>query len=480
VPGWPTTDGSGPIDSTPSVVSQPDGLSSVLVGSGHNEDAKTGGYQAYGPSGSLLWFTRVENPPTDSAPDIGVQAGLTVGTLQAGGPDAVAGSLGQVPYALNAATGTSLTGWPFFNSDSTYSTAALGQNEIIVGGDQTAGAGRGQDYIDGGHLHIVNAEGDQICRADTDQVVDSSPAVGGFLPGGATGIVVGTGAYFAGASDSVLAYNGECQLQWSAELDGSTFSSPALSDVMGNGSLQVVEGTDQATGNSGSVWVLDAATGQKLWEDADIGRVIGSVVTANLSGSSYDDVIAPTIDGSFVLDGQTGAEIAELSPDLGLQNSPLVTDDPNGTIGITLAGYEASSQSPAGVGQIDHYEIAGSDGPSPSAPVPGPCSTTIPNSRATSGGPRPPARSRPARCRRRPTPATAWRRRTEGSSRLATPRSVGPPATSSSTTPSWVSPRPGRPVATGRSPPTGGSSPSVVPASTDRWAVSTSTSRSWG
>jgi hypothetical protein len=370
VSGWPTSDGSGPIDSTPSTVALGDGLSSVVVGSGDDADPTTGGYQAYGPSGSPLWFTSVRNPATDAAPATGVQAGLTVATLQSGDPDVVAGSLGQMSYALNAATGTTLTGWPFFDSDSTHSTTAvadlygIGQDQIVVGGDQTAGTAQGQGYEDGGHLRILNAEGDQICHADTDQVVDSSPAVGGFLPGGATGIVVGTGSYYVGASDSdtVMAYNGECQLQWSAKLDGSTFSSPALSDVMGDGSLQVVEGTDQGPGNSGSVWVLNAATGQTIWEKADIGRVIGSVVTANLSGSDYDDIIVPTTQGALVLNGQNGAEIADLSPDLGLQNSPLVTDDPNGTIGITLAGYEASDGSPAGVGQIDHYDIDGSNG----------------------------------------------------------------------------------------------------------------------
>ena len=370
VTGWPATDLGAPVDSTPSVASLGDGLSAILVGSGNDADPTSGGYQAYGPTGTRLWFSAVRNPPTDTAPATGVQAGLTVGTLQGSGPDVVAGSLGQVSYALDASMGTTLTGWPFFDSDSTHSTAALadlygtGQNEIIVGGDQTAGYADGQDYTEGGHLRILNAEGDQICRADTDQVVDSSPAVGGFLAGDATGIVVGTGSYFAGASDSdtVMAYNGRCQLQWSAKLDGSTYSSPALSDVMGDGSLEVVEGTDQGPGNSGSVWVLDGATGQTIWEDADVGRVIGSVVTANLSGANYDDVIVPTIDGTLVLDGQTGAEIADLSPSLGLQNSPLVTDDPNGTIGITLAGYEASDQSPDGVGEIVHYEIAGSNG----------------------------------------------------------------------------------------------------------------------
>ncbi len=370
VAGWPTTNESGPIDAPASVEPAGNGLSSVLIGSGNDADPSTGGYQAFGPSGGQLWHTPVVNPQTDNAPAVGVQAGMTVGSLQFGGSDTVAGSLGQVAYALNAGNGAPLAGWPFFNSDSTHSTAALadlygtGQNEIIVGGDQTAGEAQGQQYANGGHLRVLSATGNQICRADTNQVVDSSPAVGGFLPGGATGAVVGTGSYFSGASDSdtVRAYDNLCRLVWSSTVDGSTYSSPALSDVLGNGSLQVVEGTDQGTGASGSVWVLDAATGRTDWKVTDIGRVIGSVVTADLTGGGYDDVIVPTIAGTRIFDGRSGAPIADLSPSLGLQNAPLVTEDLNGTIGITLAGYTASVSSPNGVGEIDHYEISGSNG----------------------------------------------------------------------------------------------------------------------
>jgi hypothetical protein len=364
--GWPTTDESGPIDSTPSIIPASGGLNSVLVGSGNDADP-FGGYQAYGPTGSRLWFTSVVNPASDAFPDTGVQAGLTVGT--SGGLFATAGSLGQVGYTLNAASGATLAGWPFFNSDSTHSTAALadlygtGQSEIVVGGDQTAGFGQGQTYADGGHLRILTTQGNQICRADTNEVVDSSPAVGGILAGGATGIVVGTGAFFSGASDAdtVKAYDTHCQLQWSTKVDGSTFSSPALSDVLGNGALQVVEGTDN--GSSGSVWVLNAATGQPVWTVSMPGRVIGSVVTADLDGSGANDVIVPTTGGTWVFNGRTGATITELGVVgglLGLQNSPLVTADPNGTIGVTLAGYipSAGANSPA-QGEVEHYEIVG-------------------------------------------------------------------------------------------------------------------------
>jgi len=43
--------------------------------------------------------------------------------------------------------------------------------------------------------------------------VDSSPAVGPFLSGGATGIAVGTGAFFAGATDTdaVKAFDTDCE-----------------------------------------------------------------------------------------------------------------------------------------------------------------------------------------------------------------------------------------------------------------------------
>ena len=180
VPGWPTTNASGPIDSTPSASSLGSNRSTVLVGSGDDADPTTGGYTAFGPNGRQRWFTKVVNPASDTAPLAGVQAGVTVGILQ-GRAGAVAGSLGQVSYALDAVSGTPMTGWPFFNSDSTHSTAALadlygtGQSQIIVGGDQSAGEGRGRTYTNGGHIRILSAQGGQICRADTNQVVDSSP-----------------------------------------------------------------------------------------------------------------------------------------------------------------------------------------------------------------------------------------------------------------------------------------------------------------
>ena len=362
VAGWPASDGAVPIDSSPSVLAGSGGLDSVFVGTGNAAQPDQGGYQAFAASGAPLWFTSVVDPPSDTQPAAGVQASMTVASLQ-GAPSVVAGSLDQEQYALAASTGATLPGWPLFTSDSVFSTAAVadlygtGGTDIVEGGDQSAGFAVGRHYLQGGHLRIVNQSGGLICDAATTQTVDSSPAVGPILLGGAAGIAVGTGAFFAGAADTaaVKVFDADCGQVWSRTLDGATTSSPALADVTGSGSLQVVEGTD--TGAGGSVWVLDGATGATVWQSPVVGRVIGSVVVAGLSSGGAQDVLVPTTAGVEVLDGASGAELTVLSPDLGFQNSPLVTDDPNGEIGITVAGYDGTNR-----GEVRHYEIHGSDG----------------------------------------------------------------------------------------------------------------------
>jgi len=362
VAGWPVDDGGVPIDSSPSVLASSSGTDSVFVGAGNAADPGQGGYEAYSASGAPLWFTPVTDPSSDEQPAAGVQASLTVGDLE-GTESVVAGSLDQEQYALDASTGSTLTGWPFFTSDSVFSTAAVadlygtGTPQIVEGGDQTAGFAIGRQYLQGGHLRILNQNGGVICDHQSTQTVDSSPAVGPFLPSGSMGIAVGTGAFFPGASDGDVleAFDTDCNPVWSRTLDGATTSSPALADVTGSGSLDVVEGTD--TGSGGSVWVLDGKTGATIWTEPVVGRVIGSVVVGDLTGAASQDVLVPTTSGVEVLDGASGTELTVLSPDLGFQNSPLVTDDPNGDVGITVAGYDGTNQ-----GEIRHYEITGSDG----------------------------------------------------------------------------------------------------------------------
>ena len=119
----------------------------------------------------------------------------------------------------------------------------------------------GQSYPQGGHVRVMSSGGALMYDYPTNQEVDSSPAIGAFLPGGADGIVIGTGSHFPGASDTdtLKALTVRLGLVWSDTLDGLTGSSPALGDFSGDGQLDVAEGAD--TGTSGSVWVLNGATG---------------------------------------------------------------------------------------------------------------------------------------------------------------------------------------------------------------------------
>jgi hypothetical protein len=371
--------GNPPIDSTASVVPTAAG-DDLYFDAGNAADPSEGGYYAYGPGGTPLWNTLATNPSTDPLPDIGVEASPTVGS--AGGTRfVVAGSLGQRTDALRAADGTLLAGWPFFSADSVFSTAAVGNlygtghDEIVVGGASTAGFAYGQHYHDGGHLRILNDHGGLVCAADTNEEVDSSPAVGPILPGGALGIATGTGTFYPGSDeDTVKVFDTRCNPVWSESLDGATGGSPAVADVQGDGRLAVVEGTDQDNGN-GSVWALDAGTGALIWKVPAIGGVIGSVTTADLSGDGYQDVIVPTTAGLEILDGKTGAELIHVDDGsgdggvaagqvYGFQNAPLVTDDPDGTIGITVAGYFAVPGSPDHdvQGMVQHFSVPGSNG----------------------------------------------------------------------------------------------------------------------
>ena len=158
VSGWPVNLGVA-IDSTPSVAAiDGNSFDSVFVGSGTSANPTEGGYQAIGPGGNEEWFTPVVNPSTDDQPDTAVEASMSVGSLQ-GGTDVEAGSLGQQEYALDAASGATLPGWPFF-SDSVFATSALadlydsGQTEVVEGSTQTAGFALGKHYTQGGHLRI--------------------------------------------------------------------------------------------------------------------------------------------------------------------------------------------------------------------------------------------------------------------------------------------------------------------------------------
>ncbi len=364
--------GSPPIDSTASV--GPTG--NLYFGAGNAAAPIDGGYYSYGPNASPLWNQVVTNPSSDTVPNGGVQASLSIGD---GGSLVEAGSLGQETYALNSANGAPTPAWPQFSADSVFSTAAVGDlygtgsDDFVSGGASSQGFAYGKHYDNGGHVRIYSDTGGLICSANTTEEVDSSPAIGPILPGGQYGIATGTGSFFGGSDeDTVKVFDTECNQVWSDKLDGTTGGSPALADVTGNGQLAVVEGT-VTSGTTGSVYALNATTGAVIWQANVPGAVFGSVTTANM-GTGYQDVIVPTDLGLFILDGQSGQEVAHVddgstntqNPNLsgktfGFQNAALVTGDQLGAIGITVAGYFGIGGGDV-QGIVQHFEVSGSNG----------------------------------------------------------------------------------------------------------------------
>jgi hypothetical protein len=363
VTGWPasTFDG-GPVDGAVSVLG-----STVYVPVGDYATPTTGGYQAIAANPFDDWHQTVPQLPGGPGA-FAVIAGLTVGTLQ-GQPAVFAGSLGQLAGGYNAVTGAPLAGFPFFQADSDQATAAVAdlydndQPELVYGGASTAGVAYGRTYPNGGHVRVLNQTGGLVCDYLTQQPVSSSPAVGTVLAGGAVGIVASTvSGYNQPGSNLLMGFNSRCGLVWQTSLGGGTLdASPALVDALGNGTLQVAETAHNTGLTSGATYLVNGATGQIIWSTPTLGAALTGPVSVDL-GAGHQDLVVTGTGGVQILDGVTGQVLWQAATQNGvvpaMQDSALVTDDPDGAIGITIVGYEISPFQT----QVVHYEVAGSNG----------------------------------------------------------------------------------------------------------------------
>jgi outer membrane protein assembly factor BamB len=170
------------------------------------------------------------------------------------------------------------------------------------------------------------------------------------------GIVTGTNTFYSGASDTdkLIAINSSCKKVWSKSLNGVSWPSPALADLQGNGKLDVVTQSE-----NGTVYALNGADGSTIWTHDDGTSGWGSVTTFQAPGADFQYVLVPTDGGVQVLDGRDGSLVTTLGQGenndgyVGRdRNSATVTADPNGSIGITIAGGDS----------IIHYEVDGTSG----------------------------------------------------------------------------------------------------------------------
>ena len=359
VAGWPVAT-SNEIDSSPSVADvDGSGQPEVFIGSG-SYDTPGGAYYSFTHDGRLRWRYQGSDPNQSSEAVFSTPA---LGDVNADGvADATAGALGLQMYSLNAVSGGVNPGWPYYTDDTVFSSPALadlngnGQTEVVIGGDSTPGG-----TIDhrGGLVRALDGAGHVIWQYFTDEIVRSSPSVADLDGSGLPEIAFGTGDYWAGnggAIDSTYLFvlNHDGSLRWKHNLGGYTLASPALADLSGGGKLDVIEPT-AGPGTAGQVWALDA-NGNVLPGfpvNPNVGIIVGGVSTADLTGSGAQDILVATGAGLLAYDGGGHQLFTELPGNFGMQNTPLVTVDPDGSIGITLAGSDHS-----GNGVLFHYAIS--------------------------------------------------------------------------------------------------------------------------
>ena len=318
-------------------------------------------FKKYDAKGRLLWSTnpRIRYP----ARGVGfLLAGMSL--VNSGGWKAIGPSSGQSVYGFNGANGTKQ--WSFLNADSTMATAAIadvrgaGTPQVITSNDLSEPTS-GRRTV--GFLRVLTLAGRQLCSARqmasgtryaAEGYNNSSPAV--MEVRGKPLIVLGsTGPRQYGDGDNqLLGYNADCTLRWkSSPFAGRVQAAPALADVLGTGTPQIVQMVGIPAGANQMyprVYVLDPATGKTLadtrsnlwWHAAQVIYPPGtSVVTADVDGDGAQDMFVPA-NKLLVISGRTRKVLTEIAIPGAIQNTPIITELPGKGLRVTVAGYSGA------------------------------------------------------------------------------------------------------------------------------------------
>jgi hypothetical protein len=308
---------NAPLQATPVVVNLPSGpaiFDGAANGFVFGWNARTGNFL---PGWPLLL------PAGNTGDPLNIYGSLAAGDLERNGvPDIIVPSLNHEVSAYRP-DGTLF--WRLNNDDTEFTGAAIGDLnndgnlEVIVGGDSSPS----QFGWQGGKVQALSADGHREWMKQTDQVIWSSPALADLNNNGKLDVIVGTGYFyprnpdgspggppFVGNTVYALDSQGNDLPGWPystapSNIDARTYSSPAIADLTGNGSLDVIiaDGHGQVHAiqpNGQPLWVSQAFAVQNLWT---------SPIVADVMGNGTPDVVIAGGGQIVALDGSTGTQV---------------------------------------------------------------------------------------------------------------------------------------------------------------------------
>ncbi|MGQ4891474.1 MAG: FG-GAP-like repeat-containing protein [Candidatus Njordarchaeia archaeon] len=152
------------------------------------------------------------------------------------------------------------------------------------------------------------------------------------------------------------------KISWVFKTNGSVFSTPALSDVDGDGSLEVVVGSDD-----GNLYALNGENGSLLWVFKTGGAIRSSPAIGDLNSDGRPEIVFGSYDGNlYALNGENGSLLWNFSVPGYVDRSPTIADiDKDGSPEVVFACNDYITYG----GEIDDqykasnlYVLRGADG----------------------------------------------------------------------------------------------------------------------